>query len=74
MPKAEVEELERVHLYLFKSDVEWIKSVYGTRMPFTRAARSMIRAVRKKVEARAEQESSEASGLTLADLREEEVE
>lgn len=73
MPKAEVEELERVHLYLYASDVEWIKSVYGPRMPFTRAARSMIRAVRRKVEARAEQESNEGPTFTLADLREEEV-
>lgn len=71
MPNREAEALKRFHIYLYEDDLEWIRSVYGHRMSIAKAIRAIIRGVRKKVEARVDQEEDKEP-LTLADLKLEE--
>lgn len=51
MPKRESEPLERVHLTLFSSDLEWLRLHYGdNQLGISKAVRAMIRGTIKKME------------------------
>lgn len=53
MPRRESEDLERVHLTLFASDMEWLRQRYGrNQFGISKAVRTMIRSTIKAMEER----------------------
>lgn len=43
MPKKEGEDTSRIHLWLYDSDIEWLKAYFGDNVGFSKAVRIMIR-------------------------------
>ena len=54
MPNHLDEETERIHINLYKRDVERINAIRG-RTPFNKAVRNMIRLTLNQIEAKASQ-------------------
>jgi hypothetical protein len=52
MPRRETEPTSRTHVFLYDSDIEWLKSTYGDNIGVARAVRMMVRGFRRKVEAK----------------------
>lgn len=55
MPLREGEEQVRVHLWLYASDLEWIKDTYGDTLGVSKPVRLMVRKFRQNAQARASQ-------------------
>jgi len=49
----EKEPIDRTHLFLYRSDIEWLKATYGDGIGVARAVRHVVRAFRQRVEAKA---------------------
>jgi hypothetical protein len=54
MARREDEPTERVHLWLFSSDKQWLIDHFGESVGFTGAVRKIVRAYRRRVEQKAQ--------------------
>lgn len=53
MARSDTEPSVRTHLWLFKSDLEWLQSTFGHNIGVSQAVRKLVRAYRRKVETKA---------------------
>lgn len=70
MPKTEPqssEEMERIHIWLYRSDVEKLRMMFDRTLGFSRAVRVIIRKALKEIEAKASTKSRPVP-LTEVDL------
>jgi hypothetical protein len=71
MAQRETEPVDRTHVWLFRSDIEWLKDRYSDSIGVAKAVRMMVRGFRQKVEAKAGIEIDRApvrDDLTLEEL------
>ena len=54
MPRREIAPIKRTHVWLFSDDLEWLRDTYGDKIGVNKAVRSIVRAFRQKVEAKAQ--------------------
>lgn len=52
-PIADAEAVERTHIHLFSSDIQWLKATFGASTGYSKAIRTIVRAYRKGIEAQA---------------------
>lgn len=52
MARSDTEPSVRTHLWLFKSDLEWLQDTYGHNIGVSQAVRKLVRAYRRRIEAR----------------------
>lgn len=53
MPKTEHDDMARVHIWLYKSDIERINALYGSNIGFSKAIRLLLRKFLKEIDAKA---------------------
>lgn len=59
------EDLQRVHVWLAKSDVDRLHRYFGDNLGFSRAVRQIITSYLNNLEARAQEKAGQAPGLSL---------
>lgn len=55
MPRRESSPITRAHVWLFVDDLNWLRETYGGTIGIARAVRTIVRAFRQKVEAKAQE-------------------
>ena len=65
MPKKESEEVIRVHLWLYKSDWEKMKTIYEPTIGPSKAIREIVRNFLRTIEAKVEAVGHKLGGMEL---------
>lgn len=68
MPRREDEELVRKHIWLYKSDWQWIEEIYGQNLGTSKATRQILRNYRKQVQAKALENAAHPAPLNNSEL------
>jgi len=68
LPKLETEPLDRVHLWLYTDDIEWVRRHYSQTIGFSAAIRKMIRQFRLQLERQLAQQAKALPSLEDEEL------
>lgn len=69
MPKISEEDLQRVLILLFKSDLEFLTEMYGTNIGVSKAVRTMVRTHITQIKAKANKTIDEIESKTNTDTK-----
>lgn len=63
--RRDQEPLERIHLWVFKSDAEWLATHFSSTAGVSKTVRQLIRTFRRKVEAKAQDIQDQEPSIEL---------
>jgi hypothetical protein len=72
MPRTiDSERSTRAHVFIYESDAEWLRQVFGNTIGVSKAVRELVRAYRRKVEAKAAARQAPSAVVDLSDIEQE---